>query len=222
MATVSMSLYDALLKKKLYEKRIKKLSITRNQFLFFGYKNDEQKVFEGVEVDSIPKVIEANFKKYDALFKNYAAVRRAIYKANNENTVTIDNVEYTITEALSRYENIKYEREFVQAVVADLQDVMTVINNNNNRVTKENILNDIMKTTKKDSDDSDESLGAAINAMVDKIFNDRLYHLVDTNKLVESNWIEDKFNELDEFENRFHSVINKANHEIFVTYEAVD
>ena len=222
MATVSMSLYDALLKKKLYEKRIKKLSITRNQFLFFGYKNDEQKVFEGVEVDSIPKVIEANFKKYDALFKNYAAVRRAIYKANNENTVTIDNVEYTITEALSRYENIKYEREFVQAVVADLQDVMTVINNNNNRVTKENILNDIMKTTKKDSDDSDESLGAAINAMVDKIFNDRLYHLVDTNKLVESNWIEDKFNELDEFENRFHSAINKANHEIFVTYEAVD
>ena len=167
-------------------------------------------------------MIEANFKKYDALFKNYAAVRRAIYKANNENTVTIDNVEYTITEALSRYENIKYEREFVQAVVADLQDVMTVINNNNNRVTKENILNDIMKTTKKDSDDSDESLGAAINAMVDKIFNDRLYHLVDTNKLVESNWIEDKFNELDEFENRFHSVINKANHEIFVTYEAVD
>ena len=222
MATVSMSLYDALLKKKLYEKRIKKLSITRNQFLFFGYKNDEEKVFEGVEVDSIPKVIEANFKKYDALFKNYAAVRRAIYKANNENTVTIDNVEYTITEALSRYENIKYEREFVQAVVADLQDVMTVINNNNNRVTKENILNDIMKTTKKDSDDSDESLGAAINAMVDKIFNDRLYHLVDTNKLVESNWIEDKFNELDEFENRFHSAINKANHEIFVTYEAVD
>lgn len=222
MATVSMSLYDALLKKKLYEKRIKKLSITRNQFLFFGYKNDEEKVFEGVEVDSIPKVIEANFKKYDALFKNYAAVRRAIYKANNENTVTIDNVEYTIAEALSRYENIKYEREFVQAVVADLQDVMTVIKTNNNRITKENILNDIMKTTKKDSDDSDESLGAVINEMVEKIYNDRIYHLVDSNKLVESNWIEDKFNELDEFENRFHSAINKANHEIFVTYEAVD
>lgn len=222
MATVSMSLYDALLKKKLYEKRIKKLSITRNQFLFFGYKNDEEKVFEGVEVDSIPKMIEANFKKYDALFKNYAAVRRAIYKANNENTVTIDNVEYTIAEALSRYENIKYEREFVQAVVADLQDVMTVIKTNNNRITKENILNDIMKTTKKDSDDSDESLGAVINEMVEKIYNDRIYHLVDSNKLVESNWIEDKFNELDEFENRFHSAINKANHEIFVTYEAVD
>lgn len=222
MATVSMSLYDALLKKKLYEKRIKKLSITRNQFLFFGYKNDEEKVFEGVEVDSIPKMIEANFKKYDALFKNYAAVRRAIYKANNENTVTIDNVEYTIAEALSRYENIKYEREFVQAVVADLQDVMTVIKTNNNRITKENILNDIMRTTKKDSDDSDESLGAVINEMVEKIYNDRIYHLVDSNKIVESNWIEDKFNELDEFENRFHSAINKANHEIFVTYEAVD
>ena len=184
MATVSMSLYDALLKKKLYEKRIKKLSITRNQFLFFGYKNDEEKVFEGVEVDSIPKVIEANFKKYDALFKNYAAVRRAIYKANNENTVTIDNVEYTIAEALSRYENIKYEREFVQAVVADLQDVMTVIKTNNNRITKENILNDIMKTTKKDSDDSDESLGAVINEMVEKIYNDRIYHLVNSMNLM--------------------------------------
>jgi hypothetical protein len=79
-----------------------------------------------------------------------------------------------------------------------------------------------MKTTKKDSDDSDESLGAVINEMVEKIYNDRIYHLVDSNKLVESNWIEDKFNELDEFENRFHSAINKANHEIFVTYEAVD
>ena len=221
MAIQKMSLYDALLQKKLYEKKIGKIGSDLGSIKYFGYKNELSKVIEGIEVDNIPSLIQSNFQKHQALFKNLAAIRVAIFKANNETKVTIAGVEYTLATALARYQNIAHEREFVRLVLNDYRSLLNRINSENRKITdRDRVLAEVLQTIKKDG--SEEISNVNINELVEEQINKLTIHLIDTNNIVEKNWIENTMDEIDEFENRFHSAINKVNHETEIEFETVD
>lgn len=222
MATQRMSLYDALLRKKMYEKKIQKIGTELGSIKYFGYRSEVSKVIDGgIDVDLVPSMIQSNFQKHKALFKNLANIRVAIFKANNETKVTIAGEEYTLATALARYQNLEHERRFVRLVLDDYKSLVRSIDSENKRITdRDKVLREVLQTIKKDG--SEEIINVNVNDLVEEQIRKSTIYLIDTNNIVKDNWIEKTMDEIDEFENRFHSAINKVNHETEIEFETVD
>lgn len=97
MTKETMTIHQALAEKKLLENRLYK-KIDELKICVANVKAQEK--VEGIGIERFKAEQKANFESITDLIKRYKAIKRAITKSNAITTVKVDEVEYTIAEAI--------------------------------------------------------------------------------------------------------------------------
>lgn len=225
MALVSMTLYEALGRKKTYEDRLKKFDI--KQKAFFGKYSEGNKTINGISLEEAGNIMKGNFDTYIHLRKNITSLQRAINKANLENSITIpgfnDEKPITLVEAITEKQRLADRTSRVNAISMQLTKIQNEIQNENDRilapsyvqteVSKQQVLAD--KKSGKEYDELYASLAAEYrkNATI---------HFYDPAEIVAKEWIEKEMKEIENFTIGLHTALMKKNTEIILEVELED
>lgn len=121
MAKVSMSVQDALNKKKILEKRIKVLQEEiRNAGSFIIYATKDADTIGGLSREDAKASMKASFQKITSLMSNLKALKIAVNANNATTTVVIGGKTYTIADAIAEKRNIISELTFIKAITEQL------------------------------------------------------------------------------------------------------
>lgn len=223
MSTMTLTLYEAIGKKKTYEDKLKKFDIS--QKTFFGKYTEGNKIINGVELEEAGKVMKSNFDSYIHTQKNITALQRAINKANLENMITIsgynNNEPVTIVEAITEKQRLADRKVKLNAIISQLTRVQNEIEKENKRVLDpEYMYTQIAR--QQVSDKKSEKTDDVYASLVDKYRLDNTMKLYDPNKIVEKEWIESQTKEIESFETNLHSALMTANTKITLEVELED
>lgn len=218
-----MSLYEALTRKKTYEDRLSKLSLSSKAI--FGYYTKGNPVINGVPVEDAEKIMKGNFDSFMHIKSNIKRLQIAINKANLENTVIIpgyNNGEpVTIVQAVTERQHLDEWNTTVNIIARKLEEVTNAVDNHNNTVLNPKYaMEQVSKLEAKDkkSEDTAETYDKLIASYMDK----NRAHLCDPNNILRSGWIEAQRKEIDNFVANVHTVLTKANTEIMIEVELED
>lgn len=223
MSTITLTLYEAIGKKKTYEDRMKKFDISSKTF--FAKYTEGNKVINGVELEEAGKIMISNFDSYIHTQKNITALQRAINKANVENTIIVagynNDEPITIVEAITEKQRLADRKAKLNAISSQLNRVQTEIERENKRVLDpEYMYTQIAK--QQFADKKSEKTDDIYSALVDKYRKDNTMKLYDPNKIVEKQWIERQIKEIEAFETNLHSALMTKNTQIVLTVELED
>ena len=223
MAKVTMTLYEALTKKKIYEDQLRKYDL--NSKTIFGHYSKLKNNINGVDLETAGKTMIGNFQSYIHIRSNIFALQVAINKANLENTISIPGwkhgAEVTIVEAVTLNQKLDQEINFVNMISRKLQSETDYIEKQNATVLNPDyIYSQVSKQAipDKKSEDSAETLAKNIESYKE---NNTVY-LFDPNKIVETGWIEGKIEEINAFKAGLHTALMTANSQIILEVELED
>ena len=200
MANVTMTLYEAIQKRKSYKERLSRFNI--NSKVFIASYSDANKTIGGQDLEAAEKVLKGNFDSYIHLVSNIEALNRVINTANLENKVSIPG-----------YKNGEEIRL--------INMIQKAIDEKNRKILDpEYAYNQIQKVASNDK--KGERTMDVINEAVKSYQKDNTQKLFDPNGLVENRWVDKKIDELTALKDNFHSVVTKANTSIIVEVELED
>lgn len=222
MAKVKMTLYELISKLKRYEDRLKKFNI--GDKIFIGSYTKADPTVRGLDIETAAQTMKGNFDSYMSLKSNVFALRAALYEANIANTVTIPALKeepITLAEAISRYANIDKDIDFITTIRNQKDRILSFIESENaDKLSAATIYREVPKmlsdTKKKDGD-------AAAFSEAESNYRE-LYtrKLLDPNKLVENNWVENELDRLQQLKETYHIKIMQADVSIEVEVELAD
>lgn len=93
----------------------------------------------GRDVKKFETEARAGYDKVKALIERRDAIKRAIILSNATTHVQIDNVDYTVAEAIDKKSSIEYERDLLANMKADVGKAKAIVSRNNS--TMEDNLN---------------------------------------------------------------------------------
>lgn len=110
---IKMNIHKALSTKKLLDKRIEKAT---NNLIPVGYKmkSSATEYRTKEEVDKFNKETSSSYKQVTALINNYNKICQAIILSNATTKVEINGKEMTVSDAINRKNNIKYEEDLLR------------------------------------------------------------------------------------------------------------
>lgn len=202
MAEKKLTVYEALQEKKLLEKRIAGIDFKNTLFVTYSGKNDTD--VSGVPMDKAVAAMKANYTSILHLISNLAAYSAAITQSNAVTKVTMNGKEYTVAEAIARYNNIAVEKKFLQTLANQFVSTKNFVEKHNTDI----------KDPKKVSEYIQNVLGekrtdATISSATDTYYENNLWTILDPNEL--NNSINDKIEELNSFAERFHFILTQSN-----------
>lgn len=214
MSTVTMSLYEALERKKVLEDRVLKVKSHR---LCCVRKSNEETDQNGKPLPEIyEQAIKPGYQESVALIKNLIALKAAINEANARITVEVEGKTYTIANAIVQYRNIDKMKDLYQRMLGNYQSVQEEVNRLNNRLQSNDSINAYLEKALGDGKRDPE--------MVKKLTDDYIarnsYSVYDPLKTEELARAE--LDRLEKFQNDMHFKLTQANIANNITVEFDD
>ena len=213
MSKVELTLYQALEKKKILEKRVNK--VRGNELVGIRKKHIEETI-TGVPLADVKAAMEENLASSVSLVNNYITLKAAINEANAVTKVTIAGKEYTIANAIARYRGLDNEEYLYRNMLSNVVNAKNKVELTNQKyLSPESIsryVSNILGDSKKD-----EALIAATEQRYREANEVEWYDPLDTEKLAT-----EKIEEIELFREEFHSVLTTANCNTVITVEFVD
>lgn len=223
MAKVTMSLYEALTRKKNYQDRLDKFDIGKKAL--FGYYTNHNKTINGTTIEDAERVMRSNFDSFIHLNKNIQSLTIAINKANLENTIVIpgynNNEPVTLTQAITEKQNLNNRNRIINIIANKLEQAMKFVEDTNAKVLNpQNVFDQVSKLEVKDK--KSEDTADTYDKLIASFREEYTTHLSDPNKILESGWVEKQRKEMDDFAANMHTALTKANTEIMIEVELED
>lgn len=139
MSTVTMTLYQALTKKKILEERVKRIHSHR---LCCVRKTNEEVDQNGTDLEKIRETsIKPGYQESVALMKNLIALKAAINDANARIEIEVEGKTYSVANAIVLYRNLNQLKELYQRMVGNYQVVQDEANKLNARLQSAEAVN---------------------------------------------------------------------------------
>lgn len=215
MSIVSMTVQEALNKKKILEKKLSGDSIYDSAYITVA--TVDQKVISGVEREKIEDLLKAQFISVKHLYENLKALKIAINKSNATTLVKIAGEEYTVADAIARTHFVKEERELLNILQKQYISAKNKVDANNERVLDPDNISDYISKivgseSKKNSD--------LIDQLTESYKNSNTMTLIDPNNLHDE--IEKMAKELDDFDAEVHTALTVSNINTIIEVEYLD
>lgn len=221
MSDQEMTVYSALSKRKIYRDRLQKLLDPTAKFV--GTKVGNPAEINGISEEDFINKCKSNYDKAVAVIHNFHALNAAITQSNAKTIISINGEEFTVAEAIVRYDQLNAEISFLNKITEDVaKATATITRYNTDKLSDEVVtkhVNKVMEslsTTLSTATDSDTD---AINVMMEKIRAD--YIANNTCKLIDpydhASKIEEKIEKLREYMDRFNEALNICNMKTVIT-----
>ena len=137
---VTMTVYSALNKRKIYLDRLNKLK--ENGTVFLGYASKSAKDIDGMTIEAYENKCKSVFDKSVAIIRNFYALNAAITKSNALTYLSIAGKDYTVAEAIVRYDRLNNEIEFLNTIARNVAQSQAMVNRMNTDKLSEKAVND--------------------------------------------------------------------------------
>lgn len=202
MAKVTMTLYEALSKKKILESKVDDL---RAFSVCTTKKKNSDETSVGYSTEEFKKMIQSRIDSTRATLCNYTNLKAAINEANARIEVTINGQTYSIANAIARHRAIQKERMIYMSMLRDLEKTENNVNQiNADRLSPERISDHVSKIlgdSKKDS--------KLIEAVTDEYKKKYEVELYDPFNMKE--FLSEMLDSYDKFEEEIHFALTQAN-----------
>lgn len=221
MAVVTMTIQEALAKKKILENRINKALISDPRISrpkFVNFVTDVDTTMDGLSIDQATEKMKSEFESIKHLISNLSKLKVAINHSNSLTTIDISGKIYTVADAIARHRNISTEMSFYNECATQYADTLLNIKNINLRINDpENVSNYVNKVLGSDTAKRNEDLYKTI---VEDYKKKNLVHIVDPNGFSEilDHWKE----EIETFESEIHNALVASNVKTTISVEFED
>lgn len=212
MANVTMTLYEALSKKKILEDKVDKISPIR----MCEKINSENKNSNGIDTDELEKVIKSNFDSSIAAIQNLAAIKAAINDANASTKVVIAGKEYSIANAIARFRSLDVEESIYTRMRSNITIIKNEVFEHNKKMLAPERVSSYVANVLGDSK-KDEEL---ISQVIEKYKRENTLFVFDP--LNTEDMANEKLEEISKFREEIHYALTKVNCETEITVEYVD
>ena len=214
MATVTMTLYQALARKKTLESQISKIKHWRMCGIRKSYEDLE--VTDNVSIEEAKEMYQSAFDSSIKLVDNLATLKAAINQANATIKVVIAGNEYTIAEAIARFRSLDLEEQLYQRMIVNATELKNKVEKTNDQKLSEErkseYVNKILGDSKKDE--------ALINTTLDTYVKATQVEFYDPLGTVEKATA--KLEEILKFREEYHFVLTEANCQNTIDVEFAD
>lgn len=215
MSTVTMNIQEALAKKKILENRLSELK--GQKLLYVTAATEVATTVNGYKREDIENKLKSNFDSMRHLISNLRELKCAINMSNATTKITVAGKEYTVADAIARYNSISSERLFLSKCIAQYTTVTSQIEDTNTLVSEpERIAAHVGEILGSESK-KNESI---YNAVVEDYKKNNILYIIDPNNLEEVllKWKD----ELDQFEADIHTALITSNIQTQITVEFED
>ena len=215
MSTVMMNIQEALAKKKILENRLSELK--GSKLLYVTAATEVATTVNGYKREDIENKLKSNFDSMKHLISNLRELKCAINMSNATTKIIVAGKEYTVADAIARYNSISTERYFLSKCIAQYTTVTSQIEDTNKVVSEpERIAAHVGEILGSESK-KNESI---YNAVVEDYKKNNILYMIDPNNLEEVliKWKE----ELDQFEADIHTALITSNIQTQITVEFED
>jgi len=213
MSTITITIYEALAKKKILESQIDHLT---TYTLVYPKKKFLDETSDGIKTSDIEKKIQARYDKSVAVMKNYSTIKAAINEANAKTTVTIAGREYSIANAIARQRNLSKEEQMYRVMLAEYHNVeMNVKKMNEKNLSADAISAYIQKTS--NGTKMSEELVRELTEEYKKRFEVEVFDPMNSKEKAE-----EALEEIKKFREEIHFALTQANINTTITVELDD
>lgn len=210
MSTVTMTMLEALNKKKLLEERVAEFNTKRSAFI--GYASEKELNNSPTKKEDLEKAYQSNFMSRLHAIKNLAEIKSKINESNAITKIKVAGVEYTIADAIARHRAIETEKRFWNDCANQYNAAITKVEELNTKARdSENVSRNVAVLTanlSKLSDEMIENLKAAYIA-------ENTVSIIDPNNFKER--LDAWRDEIDEFEAQLHGAMIESNVKTTIT-----
>ena len=211
---MKLTLTEALVKLKLYDKKIEK----KYQTLSIGKIIDIQKgksnklLYSDLEISNFKNEAKSYIDSIKQLIKNRAVLKSKIVEANAKTKVTIANKKYSIAEAIERKNSIEYDKELVRTLSEILENAKSEVLNHNQIV--ENEVDEMIKAQLENENKSQKNISKETETLREMLLSNKEYKLI--NPLTLEKIIDELNTEIEEFESEVDVKLSIANSNTFI------
>jgi len=211
---MKLTLTEALVKLKLYDKKIEK----KYQTLSIGKIIDIQKgknsklLYSDLEMDNFKNEAKSYIDSIKQLIKNRAILKSKIVEANAKTKVIIANKEYSIAEAIERKNSIEYDKELVKILSEILENAKSKVLNHNQMV--ENEVDEMIKAQLENENKSQKNISKETETLREMLLSNKEYRLI--NPLNLEKIIDELNTEIEEFESEVDVKLSIINSNTFI------
>jgi hypothetical protein len=218
-----MSVYSALNKRKVYSNRLEKLK--DGHISLFSVVQKSAQDINGLSREDYEKKVKSSYDSYIAILRNFYALNAAITESNAKTRITIAGVEYSVAEAIVRYDRSNAEAEFLSNIASKVAHAQATLSRNNAEKLSEKAINDyVNKTMETINLEGIENQEEVINNLREKYRKDYIdrntYELIDPYNHAET--IEERINELNEFISEFNEALNICNMQTIIEVDLIN
>lgn len=218
---VTMTLYEALEKKKIYDKRLEKLNA--HKLATIRRQGADSDTAGRSIKDVIDLGIKSSFDQTLAIIINSGRLNSAINDANARIQVEIAGESYSIASAISRYRNIDVEERYYKAILDDLNRLKNEVEITNKKNLSPDAITLYVKAAIGDSF-TDPAMAETLETIKNKYREDTTVEIYDPLGLTDpnsKNCIEKLLDDVVSFKASFHTALTAANISNVITVDFV-
>lgn len=212
MATVTLTIYEALAKRKILEARVEKTRAYRLVDVKKKY-SDENK--DGVNIDEIRKRIQAGYDESIAVMNNYRAIQAAINESNAKTTVNVNGKTYTVANAIARHRNLDKEERMYRSMLEDYREAERAVQQLNEKQLSPDAISRFVQSTA--GTKTNDELVRNLTQQYKERYEVELFDPLNTKELAEK-MLED----IKKFREEIHFTLTQSNVTTTITVELDD
>lgn len=221
MAKVTMTVQEALAKKKIYEAQIAKALSVSSRKVFVTSATKTQEIILGHKRDECETKLKAMYISIRHLIDNLSNLKVAINHSNATTEIVVAGKTYTIADAIAKLHSLDSEKEFFTIISNQYSNILKEIDVNNKRnLSPEAISEYVSKMTSGRSSESSKKDETLYNALVESYKENNTLEIVDPvgydKILVE--WEKD----ISDFEANIHNALITSNVSTIIEVELND
>jgi len=211
-----MTIHRALAELKVIDSRINK-AITEGTYVIANKHSNEK--IQGKTINEFKDHIRACHNKVTDLINRRNAIKRAVVLSNATTKVKVDNVEYTVAEAIEmKNHGMKFKDYYMRVVASQNVTAQMELNRNSGEAIEkraEKYILDVIAAQPKDAKMSID--GDAMKALRKTYIENNTYDLIDP--LNVTKMIEELADEIDKFNTEIDSALSVSNATTTITIE---
>lgn len=221
----TMTVYSALNKRKLYLDKLNKLKENGTKFL--GYAPKSAVDIDGLKREDFENKCRAVYDKNVAIIRNFYNLNAAIAQSNAMTRLMIGGVEYTVQEAIVRYDRANAEIAMLNDIMRAVDTACAKVNNMNTTNLSEKAITDYVTKMMSNLPASTDENGLTVTTLAEMeakfredYINRNTYEVIDPYDHVST--IESKVEALKAFITEFNEALNICNMQTMITVNLVD
>ena len=215
MATVNMTVQEALNKKKLLEKRLSDLHPSR--LIFFGIKPKADNEIDNMSIEEFDNMVKGNLKSVTSLISNLEAIKVAINSSNATTLVTVAGKQYTCADAIAKLHQLSDTKRIWNTILLEYDKAESKVAEHNERVKDPDNISTYLEKVIGASTKSNATL---VDQLTDDYMNKNLFVMQDPNNI--KSFVEAKIAELEDFEAEVHTALTTSNITTTISVEYED